>query len=147
MALIERVRTLALIAVALSASGCGFGDQATLRAEIGRIVPADARQQEECDYASGLVENVPSSLRCRFLVHGSVADITATIRRNLRGAGLRGHSRRGAGPSARLMYGRSRRYAVHLAVIGEGHFLFFQLRRSPVPPGQTGVDVTLARTE
>jgi hypothetical protein len=141
------VKLLALVLVALSAAGCGFGDEATLRDEMSRIVPADAEQQDECDYASGFVENAPPSLRCRFLADGRVPDVSATIARNLREAGLRVESRPGAGPSARLLYGRSDEYAAQLALIAERRFLFFQLRRSPVPVGETGVDVTLTRTD
>jgi hypothetical protein len=40
-----------------------------------------------------------------------------------------------------------RELVVHLALIAERRFLFFQAQRSPVPIGGTGIDVTLTRTE
>lgn len=127
--------------------GCAVGEEQSLRTEIGRIVPAGAEQQGECDHASGFVENANPSLRCRFLARGKVDDVAATIERSLLDAGMRVEVKPGAGPSARLIFGNKEASVVHLALIAEGRFLLFQLRRSPVPVGRTGIDITLARTD
>jgi hypothetical protein len=139
------MRSLAVALLALSLTGCALDDELSLRREIGRIVPDGAEQQDECDFGSGFVENAPASLRCRFLVDGNVGDAAATVARNLRDTGLRAESKPGAGPSARLLYGLNEEYAVHLALIAERRYLFFQVRQSPVPVGMTGIDVTVSQ--
>jgi hypothetical protein len=141
------MRLLAVVVLALSLTGCALDAEITLHSQIGRIVPDGAEQQGECDFGSGFVENAPASLRCRFLVDGDVGDAAATVQRNLRDLGLRAESKPGAGPSARLLYGLNEEYAVHLALIAERRYLFFQLLHSPVPVGKTGIDVTVSQRE
>ena len=125
--------------------GCAVGEEARLRAEIREIVPSSAEQQERCDYASGFVENARPSLRCRFLVAGTVADVAATMRARMRERKLAVDERPGAGPSARVFNARRSRVALQVALIAPGRFLFFQARRAPVPPGRTGIDVWIQR--
>lgn len=137
--------SLALLAFLLL--GCAVGEEQSLRIQIGRFVPAGAKPQGECDYASGFVESANPSLRCRFLARGQVDDVAATIERSLRDAGMRVEVRPGAGPSARLLFGNEEGSVVHLALIAEGRFLFFQAGRSPVPVRRTGIDITLARKD
>lgn len=136
---------LALLAFLLV--GCALGEERSMRTQIARLVPAGAEQQGECEYASGFVENANPSLRCWFLVRGPVDGVAATIEQRLRGAGMRIEVKPGAGPSARLLSGNEEASIVHLALIAERRFLFFQARRSPVPVGRTGIDITLAQTD
>lgn len=143
----EGVKTPLLVLLALLLVGCAAGEEQRLRTQMGKLLPAGAEQQGECDYASGVVESANPSLRCRFLVRGRVDGITATIKRRMREAGMRVEVKPGAGPSARLLFGTEEASVVHLALIAQGRFLFFQARRSPVPVGRTGIDITLARAD
>ena len=118
-----------------------------MRTQIGEFAPARAEQQGECEYASGFVESANPSLRCRFLIRGQVADVAATIEQRLREAGMRVQVQPGSEPSARLLLGTDEASVVHLALIAERRFLFFQARRFPVPVGRTGIDITLARRD
>lgn len=127
--------------------GCSAGEEQRLRAQIGSFVAAAAEQQGECAYASGFVEKADPSLRCWFLVRGAVDNVAATIERRLRDAGMRVEVKPGAGPSARLLFGHEEAAVVHLALIAERRFLFFQARRLPVPVDLTGIDITLTRTD
>ena len=136
---------LALLTLLLM--GCAVGHERSMRSQIGGFLPAGAKQQGECEYASGFVESAKPSLRCWFLVRGQVDDVTATIERRLRHAGMRVKAKQGAGPSARLLIRNEEASVVHLALIAERRFLLFQARRTPVPVGRTGIDITLARTD
>lgn len=141
------MKALSLALLGFLLVGCAVGDERGLRTQIGRFVPDGAEQQDECDYASGFVENANPRLRCWFLVRGRVDDVTAAIERSLRDAGMHVEVKAGAGPSARLLYGNEDASVVHLALIAERRLLFFQARRFPVPVGHTGIDITLARTD
>ena len=136
---------LILVLAVLLAWGCRIADEAALREEMARIAPNGARRQGDCERASGFVENAPPSLRCRFLMQGAVRNVIGALERKLRNAGLRVQTRPAGGPSARLVHGQSDHYAVAIALIGEQRFLFFQVRRSVVPVGSTGIDVLITR--
>jgi len=135
----------AVLTVALFATGCAANAQPSLRHDISRIVPAGSKQQGTCDYASGFVENAPPELRCWFVVRGRVPDVTAEIRRNLRGAGFSVSVRRPGGPAARLVIGLNEKSAASVGVIESGRPLFFQLGTGRVAVGHAGIDVLLGR--
>jgi hypothetical protein len=136
---------LAVLTFALLTAGCAADAQPSLRHDISRIVPAGSKQQGECDYASGYVENAPPELRCRFVVRGTVPDVTAEIDRNLRAAGFRVSVRRPGGPAARVVNGVSEKSAASIGVIAPGRPLFFQLGTGRVATGLAGIDVSLGR--
>jgi hypothetical protein len=134
-----------VLLVALLATGCAAAAESSLRRNISQIVPAGSKQQGECDYASGYVEDAPPELRCWFVVRGHVPDITDEIQRNLRASGFSVTVRRPDGPAARVVNGVNEKSAASVGVIAAGRPLFFQLGKGKVAKGHAGIDVSLAR--
>jgi hypothetical protein len=136
---------VALLTVALLATGCAANAQPGLRHDISTIVPAGSKQHGKCDYASGYVEDAPPELRCWFVTRGRVPDVTTEITRNLRAAGFSVSVRRPGGPAARVVIGANEKSTASIAVIASGRPLFFQLGTGRVAAGHAGIDVSLGR--
>ena len=140
-------RALATVIAACSfaLTGCSTTAEERLQRRIDALLPEQARQSGDCDWASGFVENAPASLTCRYLVDGQVKAVDAIVRENLRAQGYGLHSRaraRGA-PTVRLFSARREDYVASIGLVAPGDPLDWQLDTTPVPAGSVGIFVAL----
>lgn len=140
---------LAVILLALVATGCAASDKDRLESEAARLVPKTAERQGECDWASGFVENAPAALSCRYFVRGDVPTWAKLAQDRLRDRGysIQVVSLPPDAPTSWLANGLQPERHVSVGLVSPGHALDWQLGSLTVPSGYVGLYVRVSERE